>query len=138
MNDKRRTAVSFALGVLFGAALIGAGSHYYFARCRKDCGGSHWKDRGKEFLSEMKSKLSLTPDQEAKIDKILEAKRKKIDEMRQKVRPNFHKVREQTHAEIRSVLKPDQQRVFDQIVLERKKRWEEREKLREAGDVRKK
>jgi Spy/CpxP family protein refolding chaperone len=127
MSDKRRTFISFVLGMLVGGALAGAGAHYYFVRCGKHFPRMEWGEaRKKEFMGEMKKRLNLSPEQEEKIQKIMDSKKKAMEDLRGKIRPDFHKIREDARSQIRLVLSDRQKPLFEEIVAERKKFWEEK------------
>jgi hypothetical protein len=129
MSDKRRSLLSFVLGIVVGAVLGAAAFHFYSTRCEKGPMRPNWAEKRKEFLSELQTKLKLDSEQDKRISAILEAKGKQLGEIRSSIHPQFAKIREESRKQIREVLRPDQLPIFDQIVAERKKRWEEREKL---------
>ncbi len=129
MNDKRRWALSFFLGLLVGGTLVGAASHHYF--CHWGKAGELSENRGnrwKEYMAELNDKLRLTPEQNQKVTAILELKHLKMDASRQSTRAGMKKFRDEARAEIRAVLSEEQKPVFEIIVEERRKKWEAREK----------
>lgn len=125
MSERKRQAASFILGILFGGALVGAGTHFYFSRCMT-LACHHQPPQKQPFLLELRGRLNLTADQEKKIGEIIESKRKKIEAMRGDIRPEMKKLREESRDKIRKVLTAEQQPIFEQIVAERMKRWEDK------------
>src|SRR3989344_7113991 len=100
MSERKRQAASFILGILFGGALVGAGTHFYFSRCMT-LACHHQPPQKQPFLLELRGRLNLTADQEKKIGEIIESKRKKIEAMRGAIRPEMKKLREESRDKIR-------------------------------------
>ena len=89
----------------------------------------HWQETPARMLERFSSKLHLTPTQRTQVAAILEAKRKKIEALRAEVRPKFDQIRTATSAEIRPLLRPEQQKKFDVMQAE----WETRRKQWRGG-----
>ena len=130
MNEKVRFIRSFVLGFVLGGSAVYTGIHF----CRHHgMRGAPWESRGgfhsKKMLEKMSEELDLTPEQKVLVEKILAANLPKFKELKESVRPKFSAVRSALQAEIRAVLKPEQQAKFDKLVGEfenRRKMWEEK------------
>ena len=107
------------IAFLLGAAVTALGTHACPFYRRSWGGGKHFQER---MLKRFDAKLSLTPDQEEHLARILEQKRGKIDALRREIRPKFEEIRKTTRVEIRQILTPEQQTKFDKMSAE----WEER------------
>ena len=129
MSEKRKIAWSFILGLVLGGALVFTGNHFcrHYGRMGLGFRGWHRDLTAKRILDKFGKKLNLDPDQRAKIELILDAKLKKMKELRETVKPQFKSLRESTQAEIRALLRPDQQAKFDEIARDFEKRREKME-----------
>lgn len=128
MDNKKKTILTFVIGLLGGAILTAVGTHFYFHYCRDGKDWSNKKEFRKEkFLSKLDKKLKLAPEQKATIERILEEKHKKIKDLREEVLPKFKAIRESARAEIRAVLNAEQQQKFDAMVHKYEKRKEKKE-----------
>ncbi|OGR87993.1 MAG: hypothetical protein A3A86_06725 [Elusimicrobia bacterium RIFCSPLOWO2_01_FULL_60_11] len=112
MSDKRKSFLSFILGILVGGTLVGAGMHY----CHRYHRGQY---RAVHFMGQLKKRLALTPEQESKVQAVLDSKKKAMEELKDKVR-------EDASGQIRALLTDAQKPGFEQMIAERKKRREER------------
>ena len=108
----KQAVIAFVVGGCLGAA----GTWWSLPRVLHH----RWRDgRGDEqMLERFSSKLHLTPEQRAQAASILEAKRQRLDSLREQARPQFDQIRVATSAEIRRLLTPEQQRQFDVMETE--------------------
>ena len=105
--------------------VLGAGVGFMSAMGTGRClfhpwgGGRHFQEH---MLKQFNDKLKLTPEQNAQVAAILEAKRQKIDALRAEIRPKFEELRSSTRSEIRQLLSSEQQQKFDvmETAFERK------------------
>jgi hypothetical protein len=115
----------FVLGVLAGAF----GTRIYlkdrFAHLRKDP-----KARQAFIMRKLSKELSLTPDQEIKIGKIVEQVGDRRRQYYRKNRPEIKKIMDEGFAKIRKELNNDQQKKLDELRAEFKKRRKARDPSR--------
>lgn len=119
MNAERRTiyyvVVIFISGMLAGGTLMNLAEHYWLhaAQSREYDIRQH-----KLVAQEMKSRLDLTPEQQQRVDAILQQAVQNYLTLESQLAPQFDHVRQQGRADLRSVLTPGQRKTFDQIVKE--------------------
>ncbi len=89
--------------------------------CGFSCPGKpgHFQER---LLAHWTRKLDLTPEQREQVAAILAAKREKMQALRGEFRPRFEEIRASAQQEIRAVLTPQQQVVFDRM----QERWRQK------------
>ena len=108
--------VVFALGCVTGASLDSAYRLHAF-------GGNHdgrGERRGREDVFEgMKRDLSLSEAQATEIRAILDQTRNDYRALRTEVRPRYDALRQNARTRIRTLLTPEQQKLFDARVAER-------------------
>ncbi len=117
MNPKTKTLlfilVSFVLGALVGGATV-----RYWSGLRTEGRYQNQADVMKAFAE----RLHLNDQQVAQVDTILEQRRKKFDQFRNAMIA----VRDTTRQEIRKLLTPEQNKLFDEYVQEMNAREERR------------
>ncbi len=74
------------------------------------------------FTREMEERLNLTPEQQKKIDDILEKGHEDSEAIRRELRPRLEAHLEKTRASIAEVLTPEQRTEFEKLVQEDKRR----------------
>ena len=77
-----------------------------------------WEQRYESMLERFSSQLKLTPEQKEQVKVLLEAKRRKMEALRNETRPRREEVWKSTQAEIRKLLSLDQQKKFDRMEME--------------------
>jgi len=96
--------------------------------------GPRWRDRGQGNLLEHLTKaFNLTPDQQAKIQPILDQAKPQIVTIRQDARQKIKAIRDNARTQIRAVLTPDQQQKFDAFQKAREDMRKAREEMRDAA-----
>lgn len=83
-------------------------------------------------MEHMTKNLDLTPDQQAKIQPILDQAKPQIIAARQESKEKMRAIRENTRAQIRPLLTPAQQQKFDALQKAREDMRKAREEMREA------
>lgn len=78
-----------------------------------------WR-KGK-MLDHFSRELQLTSDQREKIARIMETKRTQFESLRDEMRPRFEEIRRASKEEIRAILTPDQQKLFEKLELRKQK-----------------
>ena len=124
MNGLTRTVVLACLaGLLVGAAGGWWAGRELFPR------RWGWEQRYEKMLERFSSELKLTPDQKEQVKALLEAKRQKMEALRNEVRPRREEIRQSTQTEIRKLLSPEQQTKFDRM----EKEWQARRAKRHGS-----
>ena len=96
--------------------------------------GPRWRDHGKgNMLEHLTKAFNLTPDQQAKIQAILEQAKPQIVAIRQDARQKIKAIRDNARTQIRAVLTPDQQQKFDAFQKAREDMRKAREEMRDAA-----
>lgn len=90
--------------------------------------GSHDKmeHRSEKRLDHLKKKLNLTDEQQKKIQSIQESKREK----KKAIHEQMKALHDETQAEIRAVLTPEQQAKFDEMKANRKEHKQQKKELK--------
>jgi hypothetical protein len=107
--------IGFALGIAFG--------HWH---AEKSFPG-HWKkeDMKQHMLERFNRDLHLSADQMKQVAVIFDAKHPQMVALHAEIRPKFEALRNETQAEIRKILNPDQQKKFDEMNIKMEKHWNE-------------
>lgn len=123
MKRNQWAAVLVALLLfLFGAAVGALGHRYYTATVVNAKEGSK-----QHYVSEMQSKLKLTPTQVAQLETILDETKAKYKAVRDSYHPEMLKIRNEHLQRVKSILTPEQIPAYEQLVAEREKRAREQE-----------
>ncbi len=75
--------------------------------------GHHGGGRGAHRLEQLTEGLNLTPDQQAKVQPIIDQARPQIVEIRREARQKMSSVMDNTMSQIRPLLTPEQQKKLD-------------------------
>jgi Spy/CpxP family protein refolding chaperone len=81
-----------------------------------------------EFLRRMQRELDLTPAQRAPIDKILQEGQERMKKLMETVEPRRREELKKTIDEFRSVLTPEQQTRFDELLKQQQQRSRDQHK----------
>jgi Spy/CpxP family protein refolding chaperone len=107
----------FVLGVLIGSLGTGFYHQYLFDRFRKDPA-----ERKAFFLEKFSERLDLTENQQKAFKTIID----QVDQERRaqilKNRSEFKKIMDESYAQMKKVLNPDQQNTFDELIKEFRER----------------
>ena len=78
--------------------------------------GGRWHGHGHEFaLAHLTKSLNLTPDQEAKVQPLIDQARPQIIAIHKDAMEKTHAIIDKTMSQIRPILTPDQQKKFDDL-----------------------
>jgi hypothetical protein len=103
-----------------GAAVGALGERYYNARVVN-------ADSKQPYVSEMRSRLKLTPAQVNELETILDETKAQYKAVRDSYRPAMLKIRQAHIARVKSILTPAQIPIYEQLVAERERRAKEQE-----------
>lgn len=126
MKRSNLKAYAAVIAVLLLGAVIGSGATFAIVRDPARAASAHETGRARR-LEALTRELGLSPEQRAKVEKILEAS---SEERENRMRAMFaacgEPVREhkrRVDEEIRAALTPEQQRRFDEIAEEQSRRF---------------
>jgi len=123
-------AVVFLIGDVFGFLSGQVYQRYEMQQRRRGRSGPPPQN----FIADFKQRLNLTKEQTTKIENILEANRKRIEQELAPFREKAKSIREEVEKQIESVLTPEQKVTYKQFrdkmekdrekrEMERRKRW---------------
>src|SRR5207253_6667599 len=108
-NMKRNLLTFTAVGALAFAG-------YAFAEPQGEFGGRHGSWHGQGFaMGHLTKALNLTPDQESKVQPLLDQARPQIIAIHKDAMATTHAIIDKTMSQIRPVLTPEQQKKFDAL-----------------------
>ena len=118
----------FASGTVVGA--LGYRSYSLATVSAKSPQPKSPEDLRREYVAEMRRRLSLEPSQVQRLETILDETRAKFRELRERSRPEFKAIQDNQTAEISAMLTPAQQVEYEKFRKERdeKRKAEQREK----------
>jgi Spy/CpxP family protein refolding chaperone len=82
--------------------------------------------REEVLLKRMSQRLDLDEQQRIAVREIIRGTQAEMKEIRKQIRPQIMQTLEKTRTEVRKILRPDQQKKYDQYLAERKAQWAER------------
>ena len=115
---KRRFYVYFAVVFLLGLGIGAAGMYSYGWYT----GSWHRKFSRHRVVNYLQQQLSLSQSQTQQLQQIVNNMEEKESELRDQIEPQFQAIREETRAETRKILNPQQIETFNAMV----KRWDAR------------
>ncbi len=103
-----------------GVAVGGFGFWMYEARTvRADARKATADEYRKKYLSEMQTRLKLSPDQVQKLVTILDTTRNTFRELNEKHRPEYQAVHENQREQVRTLLDESQRLEYEKMMKER-------------------
>ena len=91
-----------------------------------------WHHKRGNPVERLTKALDLTPEQQAKIQPIFDQAKPQLKAARQESREKVRTIRENTMAQIRPILTPEQQQKFDALKKARENMRKAREEMRDA------
>jgi Spy/CpxP family protein refolding chaperone len=111
---RREAAVLVFVVFLLGVLLGGVGNHLWGSRVWGNSGGRPGPPPSREqVLANFTRELELTPDQEKQLGSILDDSRSKFHALDRSMDPQRMQIRDESRAQMRALLTPDQQTKFD-------------------------
>ena len=120
---------------LFTLAAVGAIALGGFAVAQAENGGpgGRWHGQGHGFaLAHLTKCLNLTPDQQAKVQPMIDQARPQIIAIHKDAMEKTHTIIDKTMSQIRPILTPDQQKKFDDLQKARQDMRNAMQRLHEA------
>jgi hypothetical protein len=87
-------------------------------------------------VSDMRTKLTLSPEQVNKLEVILDDTKAKTKAVREQYHPAIAKIKEEQVERVKSILSPTQVTAYEQLVQERERRFRENEERDRQEDQR--
>lgn len=125
MKHNQWAAAVVAVLLFCCGAAVGALAHRYYASTAVSAKSA--EDFRHRYVSEMRSKLSLTPDQVSQLETILDETKAKFKEVRDSYRPAMLKIKQEQVSRVKSILTPRQIPIYEGLVAEREQRMREQE-----------
>lgn len=116
----KAAVLPFVVGLLLGALVCALFQPVLSRRF----GWGHRRPDAEQVTERIARRLSLTPDQKARVRRIMDDSFQKMKDLRDQVRPRFKEIRESARKDIRAILNPEQQAKFDKIAAEHERRME--------------
>ena len=116
-----RWAIALYVGLVFGSgAVLGAFVHRAITTSEVSANTPRNPEEfRKRFQVEMRTRLKLTDDQAAKLEKIMEETRARFRETRSTIEPEMQRIRQEQQERIHAILDAEQDIEWDQIRRER-------------------
>lgn len=120
MKRHQWTAALVAVLLFCCGAAVGALAHRYYASTTVSAKTA--EDFRHHYVSEMRSKLSLTPTQVTQLETILDETKRKFKAVRDSYHPAMLKIKEEQISRVKSILTPQQIPMYERLVAEREQR----------------
>jgi Spy/CpxP family protein refolding chaperone len=119
-----RGVVALYVGLIFASgAVLGAFSHRFYTVTTVNAKASKNPEEFRQrYMSEMKGRLTLTPDQYDKLEFIMDETRARIHEAQKKLDPEVVEIRMEQIEKIREMLTTQQKPLYEQLRKEREER----------------
>ena len=125
MRRHQLLAVLLAFALFVSGAVVGAlGDRFYGNAVVK---AKSAEDFRHHYVEEMQSRLKLTPGQVDQLQAILDETKAKYKKVREAYRPQLLELKREQIARVKTILKPEQVPLYEQLVAEREKRAREQD-----------
>jgi hypothetical protein len=125
MRRNQSTAAFVAVLLFSCGAVVGAFAHRYYTSSTVSANtAEHFRYR---YVSEMRSKLSLTPNQVTQLERILDETKSKFKAVKDSYRPAMLKIKQEQISRVKSILTPQQVPIYERLVAEREQRMKDTE-----------
>lgn len=125
MKRNQWTAALFAVLLFAAGIVVGALGHRYYAATVVNAKTA--ETFRQHYVSEMRSKLKLTPAQVSQLETILDDTKAHFKAVRDSYRPEMLKIRQEQISRVKSILTPQQAPIYDQMVADHERRAREQE-----------
>jgi hypothetical protein len=126
MRRTRLAAVGLALLLFACGIVVGALGHRYYVTGVVNAKASPDSFR-QRYLSEMRSRLNLTPAQVEKLEAIMADTKAQFKALREASRPQMAEIKRQHVEKVKGILTPEQLPTYEQLVSEHERRAHEAE-----------
>ena len=125
MKRNQWSAVLLAVLLFCCGVAAGALAHRYYSATVVNAGKG--EDLRQRYLSEMRSRLGLTPAQVSQLEEIMDDTKAKTRAVRDQYRPEMLKIRAEQISRVKSILTPQQIPTYEKLVAERERHSREQE-----------
>jgi hypothetical protein len=127
VSQKTQFRAALYLGLAFVAgAVLGTSATYYYAQTPTTSAATTQRMTSDElrhaYMSEMRERLKLSPEQEKHVTDILDQTRELFRQVQDKHRPEFRAIQDHQIGLIRAQLDPKQQAEYEKLRAERQER----------------
>lgn len=124
---KRNNLPAVLLAILlFGlGATVGALAHRYYSPTTVMARSP--ETFRKEYIAEMRSRLALTTEQEARLQTILDRTKAEIKAVHERSHPEMMRIKQEQVTQVKAILTPSQLPAYEKLVAERERRSREQE-----------
>lgn len=124
MRRNQWAAVLLALLLFASGVAVGALAHRYYTATAVSA-----KTEGsrQHYISEMQSKLKLTPAQVTQLESIADETKAKYHAVRDSYRPEMLKIKQDHITRVKAILTTEQIPLYEQLVAERERRARDQE-----------
>ncbi len=132
MKRNQITALLIAVFLFCCGAAVGALAHRFYASQTVNARSA--EDFRHHYVSEMRSKLGLTPAQVNQLETILDETKAKFKAVRDSYHPAMVKIKQEQTSRVKSILTPGQIPEYERLVAEHEQRvrdQEDRDRLKE-------
>jgi hypothetical protein len=133
MKRNQWTAALFAV-LLFAAGIaVGALAHSYYTATVNAKGAESFRHH---YVSEMQSRLKLTPAQVSQLETILDDTKAQYKAVRDSYRPAVLKIKQEQISRVKSILTPQQVPTYEQMVADHERHAREQDEHERREDQR--
>jgi len=133
MKRNQWAAALLAILLFCCGIAVGALAHRYYATTTVSAKSSS-DDFRRRYISEMESRLNLTPAQLDKLNVILDETKAQYKAVRDSYQPQMLKIKHDQINRVKSILTPAQIPAYEQLVAERERRAREHEERDRAAE----
>lgn len=120
MNRSQPSLIlSLVLVFASGIAVGGVGYHLYTAKAVAASVGQSPDKFRRDFITDMKMKLSLSEEQITKVNVVLDQTHLQYKELRERMKPDMSRIKSEQVEKINALLNPLQQKQYEALRLER-------------------
>jgi len=134
MRRNQLAAGLLAILLFFSGVAVGALGHLYYSKSTVSAKTTA-EDFRQHYISEMRSKLDLTPVQVHQLEGILDETKAKVKAVRDSYHPEMLKIKAEQIERVKSILTPAQVPGYERLVAEHERRAKEQEE-RDSGNRR--
>lgn len=125
MKRNQWSAAVMAVLLFCCGAAVGALGHRYYASTEVNAkSAENFRHR---YVSEMRSKLSLTSSQVAQLETILDETKAKFKAVKDSYKPAMLEIKKEQVSRVKSVLTPQQIPIYERLIAEREQHAKEQE-----------
>jgi hypothetical protein len=133
MRRNRWTAILFAVFLFCCGVVCGVMAQRYLSATVSNTKTA--EDFRHRYVSEMKTKLKLTPDQVNRLEVILDETKAQYKAVRDESRPAMLKIKEEQIRRVESILSPEQVPAYEKLVAERERKFRQQEERDRQADL---